>query len=131
MGAVELRPEDPYAGGQLLVLINGGATRIDVNCWVVESAATGKSVRIHAKSALAPGAYLRLFPDDAVFEATDTLSLLDRRERLVDRTPKLDDRAGDDRLWFRTRSGTWLFGRGFRLPDQVADGQLVTDNNTC
>ncbi len=131
LGAVELRPEDPYAGGQLVVLINGSNQRVDVTCWVLRSAATGTSARIIPKGPLGPGTYLRLFPDDAVFESTDTLSLLDGRERLIDWTPKLDDHTGDDRLWFRTQSGTWSFGRDFRLPDQGADGRLVTDRDTC
>jgi hypothetical protein len=129
--AVELQPEDPQPGSQLVLLANDTGRSADVNCWIVRSSGTGKSARIIAKRPLAPGMYLRLLPEIVLFDSADTLSLLDRRAQLVDQTPKLTDRARDDQLWFRQPSGTWAFGRGFRLPTQVDDGRLVTGTNTC
>jgi hypothetical protein len=129
--AVELLPEDPYPGGQLVVLVNGGAQPADVTCWTVRSAGTGTAARILTQNAVPAGGSLRLLPESVPFDSVDTLSLLDRRGQLVDRTPELTDRARDDQLWFRQPSGTWTFGRGFRLPEQVADGRLVTGPSTC
>ncbi|WP_446215520.1 lamin tail domain-containing protein [Micromonospora sp. IBHARD004] len=129
--AVELLPEDPYPGGQLVVLVNGSGGPVDLTCWTVRSTVTGKSARIMTGHALPPGGYLRLLPESVLFDSADTLSLLDRSGRLVDRTPSLTDRARDDQVWFRQRNGSWTFGRGFRLPDRVDDGRLAVGINTC
>jgi hypothetical protein len=129
--AVELAPEDPQPGGQLVILVNDTGQSADLACWSVQSAGTGKSARIIMKRPLAPGAFLRLIPEIVLFDSVDTLSLLDRQGRLVDRTPKLTDRLRDDQLWFRQPAGTWAFGRGFHLPNQVDDGRLVAATNTC
>ena len=131
LAAVELLPEDPYPGGQLVVLINGSGQPVSTTCWTVRSAGTGKSGRILVGKALAPGAYLRLLPEVVLFDSEDTLSLFDAQGQLVDRTPRLTDRARDDRLWFRQRTGTWTFDRGFPLPPQVSDGRLVAATDAC
>ena len=127
--AVELAPEDPHPGGQILLLANDTDRAVDMSCWTVNSASTGKSAWIIVKGPVAPGASLRLVPETALFESVDTLSLLDRQGQVVDRTPKLTDRTRDDQLWFRQSNGTWTFGRGFLLPRQIADARLVPEAN--
>jgi hypothetical protein len=122
--AVELQPEDPYPGGQLVVLVNDGDRMVDLACWTVRSESTGRTARILTQKPLAPGAHMRLIPESVVFDSVDTLSLLDPRGQLADRTPKLTDRARDDQLWFRHDSA-WTFGKGFRLTGQVFDARLV------
>ena len=113
------------------MLVNGGRQPVDVNCWTVRSTSLGTSARIHTEKAVPPGGYLRLLPERVVFASVDTLALVDQRERLVDQTPALTDRARDDQLWFRQPGGAWTFGRGFRMPDHIDDGRLVTGSNTC
>ena len=131
IGAVELSPEDPSPGGQYVLLVNGGDKTADVACWAVRSTGSSRSARIVGDKPLAPGAGLRLVPDTTLFQSTDTLVLLDKQGRVVDRTPQLSDRAGDDQVWFRARSGTWSLGRAFTLPDQVVDGRLLIGPGSC
>jgi hypothetical protein len=131
IGAVELAPEDPSPGGQYVLLVNGRDKTVDVACWAVRSTGSSRSARIVSAKPLAPGAGLRLIPDAALFQSSDTLVLLDRQGRVVDRTPRLSDRAGDDQVWFRASGGTWSLGRAFTLPDQVVDGRLLIGPDSC
>jgi hypothetical protein len=131
LAAVELAPEDPYPGGQIVLIVNGTGGSVDPRCWTVRSQASGRSARVLVDKPLARGAYLRLLPEVVLFDSEDTVLLLDAGGQVVDRTPVLADRAGDDRLWSREATGTWAFVRGFHLPDQVADGRLVAAPGPC
>lgn len=126
--AVELLPEDPSPGGQLVVLRNDGDRAVPVDCWTVRTAA-GKTAHIRADKAIEPGTMLRLFPESRLFDSTDSVSLLDGGGGVVDRTPELSDTTGDDQLWFRAASGVWRFGRDYAPAGTTDDARLVTD--TC
>jgi hypothetical protein len=128
---VELAPEDPSPGGQYVLLVNGSDKTVDVACWAVRSTGSSRSARIVSAKPLVPGVGIRLIPDTALFQSSDTLVLLDRQGRVVDRTPQLSDHAGDDQVWFRASSGTWSLGRAFTLPDQVVDGRLLIGPDSC
>lgn len=131
LAAVELAPEDPYPGGQIVLIVNGTGGSVDPRCWTVRSQASGRSARVLVDKPLARGAYLRLLPEVVLFDSEDAVSLLDAGGHVLDRTPVLTDRAGDDRLWSREATGPWAFVRGFHLPDQVADGRLVAAPGPC
>lgn len=118
---VELQPEDPAPGGQVVFLRNGGGAPADVGCWAVASSATGEVLRLARRTTIQVGAALRLVPEGTPFRSVDTVRLLDDGGDVVDTTPELDDTAGDDRVWFRADDGAWKLGRPV-LPPQVTDG---------
>jgi hypothetical protein len=131
LAAIELRGEDPMPGGQYLVLVNKGTDDVDVNCWVVHSAATGKDLTIVADQHVAPAAGIRLLTESTAFGSPDTLTLSDRDRAAVDHTPELDDQAGDDQVAYRTPDGAWTLRRGFTFPAELTDGRLTDGASAC
>jgi hypothetical protein len=129
--AVEVAPEDPSPGGQYLLLLNGTAEQLDLQCWTVTATSASRSARVLGGDPIPPGTAVRLFPDGRLFGSVDTIRLADRDGREVDRTPRITDRAGDDQVWFLDRTGSWRFGRGFTIPPQVVDRRLAFGTTAC
>lgn len=121
--AVELLFEDPSPGGQAVWLANRSTADVDVSCWVVSTASGGKAT-VAAGTHIGAERVLRLATPTGMLRASDTVTLIDRTGREVDRTPQLSDTAVDDRFWFRD-GDTWRFGRTV-YSGRVSDGRLTT-----
>ena len=131
LAAVESAPEDPMAGGQFVLLVNGGREPLDVRCWALSAKRTKVSYHLLADEPIAPGAALRAFVEDRPLSADDRFDLVDPNGRSVDHTPRLVDPAGDDQFWWRAEDGKWAFGRPPALPGDLSDGRLVVSSETC
>lgn len=125
--AVELAAEDPMPGGTYVILENRGRSRIGLGCWRIR---TGKATRTIRSPAVVPaGAGLRLFFDRGDVGNPDRIALLNRAGRVIDATPLLNDRGGDDRLFARV-DGRWTLGRA-PLPARVIEGRFLKPGSVC
>ena len=120
--AVELQPEDPSPGGQFVAVANTTRATIDIGCWRLRS--TTATMTVRPPLVLLPGKIALLSPDRAWLRSADRVRLVDKRGRQRDATPELADRAGDDRIWFRTGAAPWKFGRT-TLGKGVVAGRLL------
>jgi len=111
LAAVELAPEDPMPGGQFARIRNSGDEVAAIGCWRLRSRATGLTMYVKLGVRLPAGRVAHLAGARAWLKSADRVTLLDATGRVVDRTPRLSDTAFDDRLWFRSPSGEWRFGR--------------------
>ena len=119
---VELAAEDPSPGGTFLVIQNDGATPADVGCWRL-STTTRDDLRIPPGSRVPAGKALRLFFERGAVANPDRLVLRDDAGTVIDGTPVLDDKAGDDQLFGRV-GGEWVFGRP-SLTSPLVDGGFI------
>jgi hypothetical protein len=119
---VELAAEDPSPGGTFLVIENDGATPADVGCWRL-STTTRDDLRIPPGSRVPAGKALRLFFERGAVANPDRLVLRDDAGTVIDGTPVLDDKAGDDQLFGRV-GGEWVFGRP-SLTSPLVDGGFI------
>src|SRR5438093_796827 len=107
---VELLPEDPSPGGQLIWVSNAEASPLDLRCWRVRSSTTGQTATIEAQTIVASGDIARLILPRGLLAASDLVQLLAPDKSLIDQTPELVDEAYDDRVWYLTPSDGWRFG---------------------
>lgn len=98
-------------GGQFARIRNSGNEAAAIGCWRLRSRATGITVYVKQGVRLPAGRVAHLAGARAWLKSADRVTLLDAAGRVVDRTPSLRDTAFDDRLWFRSSSGEWRFGR--------------------
>lgn len=121
--ALELFPEDPSPGGQLVWIENLGSRRVDLGCWTIQSAATSRMATVVPKASLDAGSTIRLAFPAGVVKPSDTISLAGTNGDEVDATPPLNDTSGDDQVWHRGPDSNWLFGRT-TFSGSVIDGRL-------
>jgi len=121
--AVELLPEDPSPGGQLVWVGNPGTAPFDLRCWMVGSGRTGQTAIVGAETVVPSGGVARLIPPRGLLDATDLVQLFAPDGSLIDETPELVDDAYDDQIWYRTPGDEWRFGRT-EFAGEVIDGVL-------
>ena len=125
--AVELQNGDPSPGGQFVAVANRTRSTVNLGCWRLRSSSVTLTVAPPLR--LRPGKVALLSPERAWLRAVDRVRLIGPKGRLRDTTPRLADRAYDDRIWFK--QGTeWRFGRKV-LGRGVLAGRLLATVHSC
>jgi hypothetical protein len=125
--AVELQNGDPSPGGQFVAVANRTRSTVNLGCWRLRSSSVTLTVAPPLR--LRPGKVALLSPERAWLKAVDRVRLIGPKGRLRDTTPRLADRAYDDRIWFK--QGTeWRFGRKV-LGRGVLAGRLLATVHSC
>lgn len=112
-------------GGQVVWILNTSSEPVDLGCWKLSSLAAGKSMIVEPGLRLPSGAIALLTPSEAWLDISDQVRLLDPGDVLVDQTPELRDEEIDDRVWFRSATGDWQFGRT-EISREVVHGQMTS-----
>ena len=125
--AVELQNGDPSPGGQFVAVANRTRSTVNLGCWRLRSSSVTLTVAPPLR--LRPGKVALLTPERAWLKAVDRVRLIGLKGRQRDTTPRLTDRAYDDRIWFK--QGTrWRFGRKV-LGRRVVAGRLLATAHSC
>jgi len=122
---VELQPESPTPGGQLIWILNPSHDEINLGCWALHSNTTGLTLTIEPDLRVPGGATALVIPRGAWLGVTDQIQLLDISHNVIDQTPDLRDDAFDDQIWFRNSDGEWKFGRN-QFNMKVVQGYMST-----
>jgi hypothetical protein len=116
---VELQPEDPMPGGQVLWIENVSMETVQLHCWSIRSLPADARWIIGEMGELAPDSIARLTIIDGALSQTEELQLVDPQGRLAHQTPKLSDTAYDDQIWFLSPEGDWQYGRTLFSEDLI------------
>jgi len=123
--AVELQPESPTLGGQVVLVMNPADKEINLGCWKLHSNTTNLTLTVEPDLRVPANTAIMVVPEAAWLGVTDQIQLLNQSGTVVDQTPELRDNTLDDQLWFRNATGAWSFGR-IQFNINVIQGHLLT-----